>query len=167
MMDQIFSYLKKNILIIGIVFCIGAYTGYKVLESIGMAALMANIPIPEGSIADKDVFIKNLPEGKMLEPKELVSVDRKAKNIILLIADGMSISQVSSYRLIKGGPNERLAVDDLWTDEEYQNLKNDAIGLWYAQSENHLCDKITQTLGYLITHIESTTKTLHPLTSYL
>ena len=111
MMGQIFSYLKKNILIIGIVFCIGAYTGYKVLESIGMAALMANIPIPEGSIADKDVFIKNLPEGKMLEPKELVSVDRKAKNIILLIADGMSISQVSSYRLIKGGPNERLAVD--------------------------------------------------------
>ena len=111
MMDQIFSYLKKNILIIGVVFCIGAYTGYKVLESAGMAALIANIPIPEGSIADKDAFIKTLPEGKMLEPKELVSVDRKAKNIILLIADGMSISQVSSYRLIKGGPNERLAVD--------------------------------------------------------
>ena len=22
------------------------------------------------------------------------------------------------------------AFDDLWTDEEYQNLKNDAIGLW-------------------------------------
>jgi len=111
MMDQIFSYLKKNILIIGIVFSLGAFTGYKVLESIGMAALIANIPIPEGSIADKDAFIKTLPEGKMLEPKELVSVDRKAKNIILLIADGMSISQVSSYRLIKGGPNERLAVD--------------------------------------------------------
>ncbi len=111
MMDQIFSYLKKNILIIGIVFSLGAFTGYKVLESIGVAALIANIPIPEGSIADKDVFIKNLPEGKILEPKELVSVDRKAKNIILLIADGMSISQVSSYRLIKGGPNERLAVD--------------------------------------------------------
>ena len=61
MMDQIFSYLKKNILIIGVVFCIGAYTGYKVLESAGMAALIANIPIPEGSIADKDAFIKNLP----------------------------------------------------------------------------------------------------------
>ena len=59
------------------------------------------------------------------------------------------------------------AFDDLWTDEEYQNLKNDAIGLWYAKSENHLCDKITQTMGYLITHIESTTNTLHPLTSYL
>ena len=111
MMDQIFSYLKKNILIIGIVFCIGAYTGYKVLESAGMAALMANIPIPEGSIADKDAFVKNLPDSKALEPKELAPVGKKAKNIILLIADGMSISQVSSYRLIKGGPNERLAVD--------------------------------------------------------
>ena len=111
MMDQIFGYLKKNILMIGIVFCIGAYTGYKVLESAGMAALIANIPIPEGSIADKDAFIKNLPDGKTLEPKELAPIDKKAKNIILLIADGMSISQVSSYRLIKGGPNERLAVD--------------------------------------------------------
>ena len=59
------------------------------------------------------------------------------------------------------------AFDDLWTDEEYQNLKNDAIGLWYAKSENHLCDKITQTLGYLITDIKSTTNTLHTLTSYL
>mgnify|MGYP001208418139 CR=1 FL=1 len=28
-----------------------------------MAALIANIPIPEGSIADKDVFIKNLPDS--------------------------------------------------------------------------------------------------------
>ena len=111
MMGQIFSYLKKNIFVIALVFILGAYTGYKILESIGMAALLANIPIPEGSIADKDAFIKNLPEGKTLEPKELVSVDKKAKNIILLIADGMSISQVSSYRLIKGGPNERLAVD--------------------------------------------------------
>ena len=92
-------------------FSVGAYTGYKVLESIGMAVLMANIPIPEGSIADKDAFVQNLPEGKVLEPKELLSVEKKAKNIILLIADGMSISQVSSYILIKGGPNERLAVD--------------------------------------------------------
>ena len=59
------------------------------------------------------------------------------------------------------------AFDDLWTDEEYQNLKNDAIGLWYAESEDHLCDKISGTLGYLITSIESTTNTLHPLISYL
>ena len=112
-MGQIFSYLKKNIFVIVLVFSVGAYTGYKVLESIGMAVLMANIPIPEGSIADKDAFVQNLPEGKVLEPKELFSVEKKAKNIILLIADGMSISQVSSHRPIKGGPNERLAVDSL------------------------------------------------------
>ena len=73
MMGQIISYLKKNIFVIALVFILGAYTGYKILESIGMAALLANIPIPEGSIADKDAFIKNLPEGKTLEPKELVS----------------------------------------------------------------------------------------------
>ena len=51
MMNQIFTYIKKNILIIAIVFSLGAFTGYKILESIGMAALIANIPIPEGSIA--------------------------------------------------------------------------------------------------------------------
>ena len=66
------------------------------------------------------------------------------------------------FDITDGGHDE-----DEWTDEEYQNLKNDAIGLWYAKSENHLCDKISETLGYLITHIESTTNTLHPLTSYL
>ena len=75
----------------------------------------------------------------------------------------MYLVTVIEFDVTHGGE----AFDDLWTDEEYQNLKNDAIGLWYAQSENHLCDKITQSMGYLITHIESTTNTLHPLTSYL
>ena len=42
MMGQIFSYLKKNIFVIALVFILGAYTGYKILESIGMAALLAN-----------------------------------------------------------------------------------------------------------------------------
>ena len=59
------------------------------------------------------------------------------------------------------------AFDDLWTDEEYQNLKNDAIGLWYAKSENHLCDKITEKTGFCIEAIDYTTDTLHPLTSYM
>ena len=48
---------------------------------------------------------------RSLVQKELISVDKKAKNIILLIGDGMSLSQVSSYRLLKGGPNERISVD--------------------------------------------------------
>ena len=60
----------------------------------------------------------------------------------------------------KGGDRE-------FDAEEASDVTQDAIGLWYAMDENHLCDKITQTLGYLITSIESTTNTLHPLTSYL
>ena len=110
-MKKIFSYLKKNILVIAISFSLGGFAGYKVLESLGIAFLINSIPIPEGSIADKDAFLETLPEGKPLVQKELLPVSEKAKNIILLISDGMSLSQVSSYRLLKGGPNERIAVD--------------------------------------------------------
>ena len=112
-MKKIFSFLKKNILVIAISFSLGGFAGYKVLESLGIAFLMSSIgdSLPEGSIADKDVFLETLPEGQSLVQKELISVDKKAKNIILLIGDGMSLSQVSSYRLLKGGPNERISVD--------------------------------------------------------
>ena len=110
-MKKIFSFLKRNILVIAISFSLGGFAGYKVLESLGIAFLLSSIPIPEGSIADKDVFIETLPEGKPLVQKELIPVTNKAKNIILLISDGMSLTQVSSYRLLKGGPNERIAVD--------------------------------------------------------
>jgi alkaline phosphatase len=110
-MKKIFSFLKKNILVIAISFSLGGFVGYKVLESLGIAFLINSIPIPEGSIADKDAFLETLPAGKPLAQKELLPVNEKAKNIILLIGDGMSLSQVSSYRLLKGGPNERIAVD--------------------------------------------------------
>jgi len=110
-MKKIFSFLKRNILVIAISFSLGGFAGYKVLESLGIAFLLNSIPIPEGSIADKDAFIETLPEGKPLVQKELIPVTNKAKNIILLISDGMSLTQVSSYRLLKGGPNERIAVD--------------------------------------------------------
>ena len=110
-MKKIFSFLKKNILVIAISFSLGGFIGYKVLESLGIAFLINSIPIPEGSIADKDAFLETLPAGKPLAQKELLPVNEKAKNIILLIGDGMSLSQVSSYRLLKGGPNERIAVD--------------------------------------------------------
>ena len=110
-MKKVFSFLKKNILVIAISFSLGGFVGYKVLESLGIAFLINSIPIPEGSIADKDAFLETLPAGKPLVQKELLLVQEKAKNIILLISDGMSLSQVSSYRLLKGGPNERIAVD--------------------------------------------------------
>ena len=85
MISRIFSFIRKNILALGFVFILGAFAGYKTYESLGIAVLIGNIPIPEGSIADKDAFIKNLPEGKPLEPKQLISVDKKAKNIICLL----------------------------------------------------------------------------------
>tara|TARA_B100000927_G_scaffold291427_1_gene293574 strand:- start:328 stop:1635 length:1308 start_codon:yes stop_codon:yes gene_type:complete len=102
---------KKYALPVVVAFSIGAFAGYKFLESLGMQALINAIPIPEGSLADKDAFIEVLPEGAPLIQKDLESVERKASNIILLIGDGMSISQISSYRLLKGGPNERISVD--------------------------------------------------------
>tara|TARA_Y100000768_G_scaffold331007_1_gene270079 strand:- start:7065 stop:8387 length:1323 start_codon:yes stop_codon:yes gene_type:complete len=110
-MVTVLTFLKKYALVIFISFILGAYIGYKVLESLGLQALIDAIPIPEGSLADKDVSIELIPIGRPLIQKELSTVEKKAKNIILLIADGMSISQITSYRLLKGGPNERISVD--------------------------------------------------------
>ena len=108
---KILYFLKKNALVILISFSLGGFAGYKVLESLGIAFLLSSIPIPEGSIADKDAFIEILPEGKPLSQKAIIPIKNKPKNIILLISDGMSLTQVSTYRLLKGGPNERIAVD--------------------------------------------------------
>jgi len=112
-MRKIFDFLKKNILVIVISFGLGGFVGFKVLKSLGVAFIMSSLgdSLPKGSIADKDAFLETLPEGQSLIQKELIPVDRKAKNIILLISDGMSLSQVSTYRLLKGGPNERISVD--------------------------------------------------------
>ena len=110
-MKKILYFLKKYALVILISFSLGGFAGYKVLESLGIAFLLSSIPIPEGSIADKDAFIETLPEGKPLLQKAIIPIKNKPKNIILLISDGMSLTQVSTYRLLKGGPNERIAVD--------------------------------------------------------
>ena len=60
----------------------------------------------------------------------------------------------------KGGNRE-------FDSEEASDLSQDAIGLWYARDENHLCDKVSQAFGFPIISINATTNTLHPLTSYL
>ena len=60
----------------------------------------------------------------------------------------------------KGGNRE-------FDSEEASDLTTDAIGLWYARDENHLCDKVSQAFGFPIISINATTNTLHPLTSYL
>ena len=73
---------------------------------------MANLPVPSGTLNDKGVFLKSVPENGELVKKDLVEVNKKAKNVILLIGDGMSASQITSYRLLKEGPNGRIAVDN-------------------------------------------------------
>ena len=78
-MTTLFNFLKKYALVILIAFCIGAFVGYKTLERLGIAALINSIPIPEGSIADKDAFVKTLPEGSTLVQKALSPVDKKLK----------------------------------------------------------------------------------------
>ena len=87
-MRKIFDFLKKNILVIVISFGLGGFVGFKVLESLGVAFIMSSLgdSLPKGSIADKDAFLETLPEGQSLIQKELIPVDRKAKNIILLIS---------------------------------------------------------------------------------
>ena len=63
------------------------------------------------SLDEKDSYIEAAPDLNPLQPKQLKVPSNKAKNVILLIGDGMSISQISAYRLINGGPNSRISVD--------------------------------------------------------
>ena len=81
------------------------------MESFGRNYIMANLPVPSGTLNDKDVFLKSIPANSELVKKDLVEVNKKAKNVILLIGDGMSASQITSYRLLKEGPNGRIAMD--------------------------------------------------------
>ena len=104
--------MRNSILIAVISLALGALIGAKVMEAFGRSYIMANLPVPSGTLNDKDVFLKSIPENGELVKKDLVEVNKKAKNIILLIGDGMSASQITSYRLLKEGPNGRIAVDN-------------------------------------------------------
>ena len=105
-------FMRNSILIVLISLTLGAFVGAKVMESFGRNYIMANLPVPSGTINDKDVFLKSIPENSALVKKNLIEVDKKAKNVILLIGDGMSASQITSYRLLKEGPNGRITVDN-------------------------------------------------------
>ena len=104
--------MRNSILIAVISLALGALIGAKVMEAFGRSYIMANLPVPSGTLNDKDVFLKSIPENGELVKKVLVEVNKKAKNVILLIGDGMSASQITSYRLLKEGPNGRIAVDN-------------------------------------------------------
>ena len=104
--------MRNSILIAVISLALGALIGAKVMEAFGRSYIMANLPVPSGTLNDKDVFLKSIPENGELVKKDLIEVNKKAKMVILLIGDGMSASQITSYRLLKEGPNGRIAVDN-------------------------------------------------------
>jgi len=62
-------------------------------------------------VPKKDTQEIEINFDQTLTKKELKKIDKKAKNIILLIGDGMGINQVTAYRIAKGGPNYISAFD--------------------------------------------------------
>ena len=90
----------KKILISISLLVIGLIGGYFLSDSLGLQPKL-----------EKDFSIKEISFNKEIPEKKLREVTTKAKNVILLIGDGMSISQISAYRLLKGGPNHRVSFD--------------------------------------------------------
>ena len=91
---------------------IGAFVGFKLTETFAVKYIMENLPIDTATLDEKDVYVTEIEDGIFANPKELTYIDEKAKNIILLIADGMSLSQITAYRMMKGSLNERISMDN-------------------------------------------------------
>ena len=49
--------------------------------------------------------------SKEIERKPVQKIEKKAKNVIILIGDGMGINQITAYKIAKGGPNYSTAFD--------------------------------------------------------
>ena len=105
--------MKSKLLIgtgITIILIAGMGLGYWATKTVAKNYLLKDL-IPSATLDQKDAFVESIRVDVSLEPKQLSSNVKKAKNVIFLIGDGMSISQVSAYRLLQGGPNSRIAVD--------------------------------------------------------
>ena len=104
----------KSKLLIGagiiIILIAGMGLGYWATQTLVKDYFLKDL-IPSATLDEKDAFVESIPVDVSLEPKQLSRNVKKAKNVIFLIGDGMSISQVSAYRLVQGGPNSRIAVD--------------------------------------------------------
>ena len=104
--------MKSKIIIAVVALGLGLFGGAKLMEHLGREYIVNNFPIPSGTLDDKDVYVQEVFIDEMVPVKELKQVKNKAKNIILFIGDGMSVSQISAFRLFQGGPNSRVAVDN-------------------------------------------------------
>ena len=103
--------MRTKLIIAVVSLSLGLFGGAKLMEHLGREYIVNNFPIPSGTLDDKDVFVKEVVINEKVPVKKLKQVQKKAKNIILFIGDGMSVSQVSAFRLYQGGPNSRVAVD--------------------------------------------------------
>ncbi len=70
------------------------------------------------------------------------SVDQKAKNIILVIGDGVGLNQITLSRIAQGGPNYRLAIDQLphqglSLTHSYQNIYTDSAAAATSWATGH------------------------------
>ena len=104
--------MRSKIIIAVVALGLGLFGGAKLMEHLGREYIVNNFPIPSGTLDDKDVYVQEIFIDEKVPVKELKQVKNKAKNIILFIGDGMSVSQISAFRLFQGGPNSRVAVDN-------------------------------------------------------
>ena len=63
------------------------------------------------SVPEKDMELIDFDFDQTVNQKKMVPVSSKAKNIILLIGDGMGSNHIAAYRITKGGPNFITAFD--------------------------------------------------------
>tara|TARA_B100001057_G_scaffold265755_1_gene265945 strand:- start:3406 stop:4704 length:1299 start_codon:yes stop_codon:yes gene_type:complete len=103
--------MRAKIIIAVVALGLGLFGGAKLMEHLGREYIVNNFPIPSGTLDDKDVFVKEVVIDEKVPVKQLKQIKKKAKNIILFIGDGMSVSQISAFRLYQGGPNSRVIVD--------------------------------------------------------
>ena len=104
--------LRNRYFLVLVALFVGAFVGFKLTETFAIKYIMENLPIDTATLDEKDVYVTEIEDGIFANPKELTYIDEKAKNIILLIADGMSLSQITAYRMMKGSLNERISMDN-------------------------------------------------------
>ena len=89
--------MKIKLFIGGVVILlVGAAIGSWGTYSYAQNLIMKNLPIGTATLDEKDSYIETTPNSTSLKPKQLPVSSKKAKNVILLIGDGMSISQISA-----------------------------------------------------------------------
>jgi len=93
-MNQIIKYLLVAILSIALtIFYLDQY-----------APIIVEVP-------EKTSQRMSIEFSKEIERRQLKKIEKKAKNVIILIGDGMGINQITAYKIAKGGPNYSTAFD--------------------------------------------------------